>query len=269
MADDGDWCECDWDPVEARRLVRGLVKSLVQARWLVEPGFLTDDVVSVWFPPDGAELRGNGRSARALLGQAALDARRLQATGVIPRTWHTSATLVRGPAETGELVSAVQLLLAGDAAAADPVAALQRAARPPHPSPEWVRLIDWDGLPELLRLLGLLDRLPAAEVRPMVPSWDSDSGVLRYGRRIARRVDAGAENIRTLLDEFEGRGWPAKVANPISGGAARLHDTLKNLRVGLKHLRFHSEGGAERVVWKPARTPSPNRSGQRSRPGRG
>jgi hypothetical protein len=67
MSDHGGLGECLWDLGEARMHVRGMVKSLIQARWQAEPGYLTDEQVIVWFPPAGTEVGGNGRSARTLL----------------------------------------------------------------------------------------------------------------------------------------------------------------------------------------------------------
>ncbi len=251
MVDNDNWIDCPWDAGEIRLLVRGLAKCLIQARWLNDPAFLRADQVNAWFPPNGAELSGTDRSVRTLLGHAAIAARRLQAIGFLPDVWHTSATLVPGPAVAGELVSATQRLLSGDVDADDPVAALTTASRQPDPPPKWKRLVDWDELPELLRLL---EQLPEPKPRPpaVVPHWEPDSGVLRYGRWVARRVAAGAENIRTVLDAFAAAGWPPKIPSPFRSGPEVVHETLKRLRTGMQHITFRTERGGREVCWAVA-----------------
>ncbi len=263
MAED-NWINCPWDAGEIRLLVRGLAKCLIQARWLNDPAFLRADQVNAWFPPNGAELSGTDRSTQTLLGHAATNARRLQAISFLPDVWHTSATFVPGPAVARELTSAVHGLLSGDVANDNPVAALSEAARRAERPADWMSVIDWDVLPQLLPLL---DQLPAPKPRkpPVVPHWDPDSGVLRYGRRVARLVAAGAENIRTLLDAFDAEGWPNKIQSPFPGNSSAVKDTLARLKDGMKHIRFGSAHGGTEVYWAPlvkkAPTPKQNAKG--------
>lgn len=263
MARDAEWKDCPWNPGEARLLARGMAKSLIQARWLAAPGFLPDEQVRAWFPPDGAGLRESGRTTLTLLGHASTDARRLQALGVLPDHWHTSATPVPGPAAAGELVSAVQRLLSGDVGRDDPVAALEQAARSPDPPGGWERLVDWGELADLHRLLALL---PASAPHPpaMRPDWDPHAGVLRYGRWLARRVDAQAENIRELLDAFSKAGWPTRIPAPAGWGAQTVHNTLDRLRENLKRITFRSERGGTMISWAVAGPTAPR--GRNSRP---
>ncbi len=273
MVDNDNWIDCPWDAGEVRLLVRGLAKCLIQARWLNDPDFLRADQVNAWFKPDGAELRGTDRSAQTLLGHAATNARRLQAAGFLPATWHTSATLVPGLAVAGELASVVHGLLSGDVEDDNPVAALTEAARRPVPPANWVWVIDWDVLQQLLPLL---DQLPKPKPRPpaVVPHWDKDAGVLKYGRWVARWVAAGATNLRTLLDAFDAEGWPHKIPSPFPGNVSAAKDTLARLNDGMKHIRFGSARGGTEVSWaslvKKARTPKQNAksSSKRRTPGR-
>ncbi len=250
MVEDGEWKDCLWEPADARLLVRGLVKCLIQARWRAEPRFLPADQVNAWFPPNGAELSGTDRSTQTLLGHAATNARRLQAIGFLPDVWHTSATLVPGPAVARELTSAVHGLLSGDVANDNPVAALSAATRRAERPADWMRVIDWDVLPQLLPLL---DQFPKPKPRPpaVVPYWDKDAGVLKYGRWVARRINAVAEKIRTLLDKFEADGWPTRIRSPKGWGAPDVHETLRRLRDGLTHITFRSERGGTEVCWAP------------------
>lgn len=227
-----------------------MAKCLIQARWLNDPDFLAADQVNAWFPPDGAELSGTDRSTRTLLGHAAIAARRLQVIGFLPEVWYTSATLVPGPAVAGELTSAVHGLLSGDVENDNPVAALSEASRRREPPANWVRVIDWDVVPQLLPLIDQLPK-PKPHMPAVVPHWDKDAGVLKYGRWVARRVNAGATNLRTLLASFDAEGWPPKIPSPFPGSASVVHETLKRLRQGLVHITFRSERGGTEVCWVP------------------
>lgn len=54
---DDPWAECKWDSSLVGLLVAGLVKSLIQARWKGDSGFLPDADLTPWFRADLAELR--------------------------------------------------------------------------------------------------------------------------------------------------------------------------------------------------------------------
>jgi hypothetical protein len=259
------WAECAWDAGRVRELVAGLVKSVIQARWKTEPGFLPDDQLADWFPPDGREVRDDRRSAEVHLRYARRDICELQRLGVLPREWRCSASLVPGPAIAGELVAAAEGLLAADFAVEDPAEAL-RADAPG----DWARVVDWAELP---RLRGLLVRLPPTPDRPpaVVPEWLPDDNVLRYGGRLARRVDPNATNLHTLLDAFNEARWAARIDSPFHNHAEALHDTLKRLRRGLAHITFRSERGGTVVRWLPvaANDSRPRRRQAGSGEGRG
>jgi len=150
----------------------------------------------------------------------------------------------------GELVSAAQRLHAGTVDDNDPLAAVENAARMYDPQRGWKPLTDWGELPVLLRLL---KQLPDPKPRPpmVIPHWDPQSGVLRYGVWVARRVAPGTENTRPLLHAFVTSDWAVRISSPFRGRPSPVHDTLKRLREGLHRITFRSQLGGTMVCWEP------------------
>ncbi len=253
--------ECEWDPHLVGLLVAGLVKSLVQARWKGEPGFLPDADLAPWFRAGLAELRDDARSAGAHLQQAVRNVRRLQEVGFLPRVLQTSCGRVGGLPCAAELVSAVEQLLAGNrhlalppipaggAGEENPVAVLARVDGSPARHSGWERGIDWGQLPQIRPLVDEFLKVPA--VPAVKPRWDPVGNRLWYGTRLARVVSRGASNIRELLGAFEAAGWPMDpIGSPFGGDAEALHNTLKRLRKSLELITFGSESGVQ-VKWWP------------------
>ncbi len=83
------------------------------------------------------------------------------------------------------------------------------------------------------------------------PSWNPDRGELKLGDCVIRsvRVLQIPSNIQQILDAFQTQGWPSRIDNP-SGLSEQLHQTLRSLNRGLKRIRFHSQEGAQSIVWK-------------------
>jgi hypothetical protein len=79
---------------------------------------------------------------------------------------------------------------------------------------------------------------------------------LWYDGRLVRRFLRPARNLLTILLEFEGRGWPARMPNPLppaDGIEAKeqLHDALKKLNRGQRMLHFGGDGTGLGVTWRP------------------
>jgi hypothetical protein len=97
------------------------------------------------------------------------------------------------------------------------------------------------------------------------PRWDAESGELRVGDEIIRRVIPRAKSVRQVLDAFERQGWPRRVDAPFESSArtaaqARysglwLHDTIKSLNNGIMLIRFRSDGRGAGVCWDWLPTP--------------
>jgi hypothetical protein len=89
---------------------------------------------------------------------------------------------------------------------------------------------------------------------PSTPEWDSDSGELRYGGAVIRKVDRRATNIRLVLDSFQELGWTTRIDDPSTGGKdqARVNGTVKRMNEGLTAIRFHADGSGAGYSWKLA-----------------
>ncbi|HMO84732.1 MAG TPA: hypothetical protein PKC18_07420 [Lacipirellulaceae bacterium] len=86
---------------------------------------------------------------------------------------------------------------------------------------------------------------------PPKPVWDRERGELKYRGDRVRKVSSRATNIRRILDAFQEDRWPARVDNPLSGGAdsKKLRDALNRLNQGLHGLRFFADGTASGILW--------------------
>lgn len=91
------------------------------------------------------------------------------------------------------------------------------------------------------------------------PVWDKANRKLYYRGRLLRDVAASAKNILAILSAFEEEGWPARVNNPLTGGAkskplrdaiAKLNGGLMGVEVGnLAGIKFFADGEAKGVRW--------------------
>jgi hypothetical protein len=75
--------------------------------------------------------------------------------------------------------------------------------------------------------------------RTVVPTWDPDTGELRWQGRRARhvRVLGKQTNIKIILDTFQAAGRPARIDNPLPGqpDPQRLHQAVYSLNAGLQY----------------------------------
>ena len=83
------------------------------------------------------------------------------------------------------------------------------------------------------------------------PHWDVESGELRLGGRIIRRVKIRRvpSNIQQVLDSFQEAGWPTRIENPVGDDQHQLHLTLQSLNRRLDLIRFHSHEGGRAISW--------------------
>ncbi|MBL8793365.1 MAG: hypothetical protein JNM56_05655, partial [Planctomycetia bacterium] len=101
------------------------------------------------------------------------------------------------------------------------------------------------------------------------PQWNKERGELRWQRQLARKVVLRAKNIVAVLDAFEAQGWPFKIKDPLApppdphvapkyqrtSNSLRLHETIKTLNDGLRHIRFHADGTGEGISWQQDTSP--------------
>jgi hypothetical protein len=95
--------------------------------------------------------------------------------------------------------------------------------------------------------------------RPVLkPHWNENRRELWMADRLVKRFRVPARNQETILCSFEEEGWPQHIYDPLppSGDIhphTRLHDTIIRLngRQINPLLRFHGNGKANGVLWKP------------------
>lgn len=85
------------------------------------------------------------------------------------------------------------------------------------------------------------------------PVWDKNVGTLEYQGVVVRSVRRSATLIRTILDDFQEQGWPARLGNPLPGGAdsKKLRDAISTLNKGLDAIKFFADGTATGILWQP------------------
>jgi hypothetical protein len=93
--------------------------------------------------------------------------------------------------------------------------------------------------------------LPDRKLPHVLPQWDPQNGSLSFDGRLIRnvRILRDKSNIQKVLDAFEAAGWPTRIDNPLVLGQQQLHETIRSLNHGLETIRFHTQEGAEAVVW--------------------
>lgn len=112
----------------------------------------------------------------------------------------------------------------------------------------------------LLRELGLRQKTPNRSAPPKarrqkspVPNWNPQTGELKYGDCLVRkvRVLANPSHIQRILDAFESRGWPRSITDPLPDNPDqhRLHQALQSLNKGLERMRFHGQQGGRAIYW--------------------
>lgn len=86
-----------------------------------------------------------------------------------------------------------------------------------------------------------------------LPSWNTETGQLKFaGRQVRRvRVRAKQSNIQVVLDAFEAAEWPNAIPNPLRDGDPKsLHEAARSLNSGLKRLRFRVQEGGRAIRWE-------------------
>jgi hypothetical protein len=88
------------------------------------------------------------------------------------------------------------------------------------------------------------------------PTWDRDGGQLLLGGVLIKRFRCKAQSQYAVLDAFQKQGWPAEVANPLSGlgyrsAEERIKDAVGKLNTGQSgaRIRFHLLQQGRRVSW--------------------
>ncbi|MEI8374426.1 MAG: hypothetical protein WCJ35_16500 [Planctomycetota bacterium] len=89
----------------------------------------------------------------------------------------------------------------------------------------------------------------------VVPQWDADSGELRIGTTIVRKVALRASNLLPVLSCFQEDGWPQRIDSPIEDNSQTLHATIRTLNKGLALIRFRADGAGEGIIWAWQDTP--------------
>ncbi|HUT10740.1 MAG TPA: hypothetical protein VMY42_09605 [Thermoguttaceae bacterium] len=85
--------------------------------------------------------------------------------------------------------------------------------------------------------------------------WDKQAGKLRRGRKLLRKVDlARAPNLVAILDAFAKDKWATMIADPLcvasgQSNPERLAAAVQRLNLGLKTIRFGTEGG-DHITWR-------------------
>lgn len=97
---------------------------------------------------------------------------------------------------------------------------------------------------------------------PVKPHWDPVRRELWLGNKLIKKVRSRSigKNVCPVLDVFEEEGWPARIDSPLDDG--KLGETIRSLNTSLTHIRFHSDGDDEGILWEPRRAlkkaPSPS-----------
>jgi hypothetical protein len=102
----------------------------------------------------------------------------------------------------------------------------------------------------LLREIG---EAPESNVEPERPSWHPETGELRWGAQVIRkvRVMATRSSIQLVLDTFQAAGWPSRIDDPISQGkeADQVRQIVLSLNEGLAIIRFHDQESGRAITW--------------------
>jgi len=89
---------------------------------------------------------------------------------------------------------------------------------------------------------------------PMI-RWNKDTCTLTVNGTVARKVRglSVAKNVATVLDCFEGDGWPQRIDSPFTSdesGKQTCRETIRSLNEGLLLIRFKADGSGEGILWE-------------------
>lgn len=100
----------------------------------------------------------------------------------------------------------------------------------------------------LCRELGIVKRRPAQRKRP---EWDGQTLELRFEGSVVRRIQSRkvATNIVAILDAYEARNWPQKIA-VLRKLIGKLQDTIYSLNRGMWKLVFRVTADGTQIKWE-------------------
>lgn len=266
-----EWRECPWDPTDIRLRVAGLCKSLIQARWKLEEGFLSEEHLRKWFPPDGEEVRADRNDPLAHLRMVRLTLRQLISLGFIDEQI-SSISPVPGPECVGQLKHFVEWLLSGELES-NRFAQLEEVLRRSEEEvqSDFIQLVHWNLLPEIREALGQFPE-PAPKISWVKPTWDKVNRSLQYCGKVVLKLASQASTLRKLLDQFEDQLWANETLSPFNDIGERLTHAVKSLnkKLGQDSIRFALNQSDRSVSWEPARPTPTKRKAKRaaSRPSR-
>ena len=92
-----------------------------------------------------------------------------------------------------------------------------------------------------------------APISPDRPVWHPESGELRWGGQVIRRVRVMVRpsSIQRILDAFQAARWPSRIEDPITGGkrADHVRQITLSLNEGLEVIRFHVQERGRAITW--------------------
>ena len=101
-------------------------------------------------------------------------------------------------------------------------------------------------------LLEQIGEKPAVAEKPDLLDWNKTTGELWFQGRLVRKVRVEvATQICSILDRFQGDGWPRSISSPIAATLSPqpLHDAVASLNRGLSGVRFHVGDEGASVYW--------------------
>lgn len=105
---------------------------------------------------------------------------------------------------------------------------------------------------ELLSRIGAVRDTGSVESKPNY----CEDGSIRMNNRVIGRVQPRSTKTRLqqVLEAFQCRRWPVKVASPFGIRAAQdLHNTVRMLNQRVRSIRFHVQDGGRAVSWERRR----------------
>jgi hypothetical protein len=85
---------------------------------------------------------------------------------------------------------------------------------------------------------------------PSKPHWDERCRQLSYGGVVCKKYKKSAPDQHQILKEFEARGWPSRIENPLAP-REKLRDTLKDLQRSVHDSPLVFKRDGEEIIWRP------------------
>jgi len=90
------------------------------------------------------------------------------------------------------------------------------------------------------------------------PTWQRDTASLFFDGKPIKKIRSVtvAKNLVRILDDFEEKGWPDRIDDPLSSSKdqQRLHEAIRRLNGKLSAIRFHADGTGTGIVWEELAT---------------